>query len=539
MITMNHGDGIGYIRVSSDEQVKGTSLVMQEEKVRDCAKREGINLVHIFRDEGESAKTADRPGLLEALNHCSNNKETVKAFIVYKVDRLARSAEDHFYVRSMLSKHRIRLVSASESIGDNPQDKLMELMLAGFAEFDNAIRKQRCSAGMLGRLKQGIWPWKPPAGYVCAQNKKHGEKKTTPDEPHPQVFPLMQRLLRGYALGTLNQSDMALELARGDFQTLTGVRPSAKYISDILNSHSTLKFYVGLLRNPWAKDDLSDIEFQGKHQPMITPKEYRMIRERLSGNKQLEKREYKENPAFPLRGTILCASCGSKLTASRHKNKYGSEYFHYHCYNAPCPMKGKGLTSTVAEERFVAKLREIELTPQFFQYFREVLLDVWMTRRSRLEGTTNVRTAQLKTLEERKRKIHEAYESGDYSRDMFRERIEQIENEIAVIRITRSEASIDRYDLEGDIRHAQHLMTALDKLWAIFSPEFKRKFQQLVFPHGIAYCRTSGFGTPDLGCIFKAKSLVSDDKTTPDSDLVDPSGFEPLTSTLQMWRSTN
>ncbi len=243
MNNMNYVNGIGYIRVSSDEQVKGTSLEMQEEKIRECAKREGVTIVEIFRDEGESAKTKDRAGLLNALSYCKDNAKTIKAFIVYKVDRLARNAEDHFFIRSILSKHHIRLISASEAIGDSPQDKLMELLLAGFAEFDNAIRKQRCSGGMLGRLKQGIWPWKPPAGYVCAHHKKRDEKKTIPDLPHEIVFPLMQRVMRGYALGTLTQVDIVRELELHNFKTLTGIRPTSKYVSDVLNSRSVLKYY--------------------------------------------------------------------------------------------------------------------------------------------------------------------------------------------------------------------------------------------------------------------------------------------------------
>ncbi len=538
-MTMAYVDGIGYIRVSSDEQVKGTSLEMQEEKIKECAIREGINIVQIFRDEGESAKTKDRAGLLSALSYCKDNAETIKAFIVYKVDRLARNAEDHFYVRSVLSKNHIRLISASEAIGDSPQDKLMELLLAGFAEFDNAIRKQRCSAGMLGRLKQGIWPWKPPAGYVCEQNKKKGEKKTTPDLPHPQAFPLMQRVLRGYALGTLNQSEMADELERNDFYVLAGVKPTAKYINDILNSHSTLKYYAGTLRNPWPKDDLSDTEFQGVHQAMISAKEYRMIKDRLAGNRPAKKRGYVGNPDFPLRGILLCSACNQRVTASKHKNRYGTEYFHYHCYVKGCPMKGKGITRDVAEKQFVERLQEIQLTPQFFAYFKEVLLDVWTSKKMRHEGTANINAHKQKSLEEQKRRVHEAYEDGVYTREVFKERIAELENQIAVVRIVKSEANIDRYDLEGSVNHAERLMTALNELWVAFSPEYKKKFQQLIFPNGIAYDRKSGFGTPELGLIFKAKIRFDGQEIADKSALVDPWRFELQTFRLQSGCSTN
>lgn len=201
-------------------------------------------------------------------------------------------------------------------------------------------------------------------------------------------------------------------------------------------------------------------------------------------------------------------------------------------------MKGKGLATARAEEKFAEKLKEVQLTPQFFQYFREVLLDVWTTRKYRMEGTATVNAQKLKTLEEQKSKVAEAFEQGIYDREMYKERIQKIENEIAVHRINKSEANIDRYDLEANINHAQHLITSLDALWIAFSPEYKKKFQQLIFPVGITYDRKTTFGTAEMSLIFKTKDMISEVDFTSKSDLVDPTGLEPVTPTLQMWCST-
>ena len=48
--------GIIYVRVSSEEQVKGTSLDEQKRACRDYCKSNGIELVEVFCEEGESAK---------------------------------------------------------------------------------------------------------------------------------------------------------------------------------------------------------------------------------------------------------------------------------------------------------------------------------------------------------------------------------------------------------------------------------------------------------------------------------------------------
>ena len=49
-----------YTRVSSEEQVQGTSLESQETICRQFADRNGYDVAAVFTDRGESAKTTDR-----------------------------------------------------------------------------------------------------------------------------------------------------------------------------------------------------------------------------------------------------------------------------------------------------------------------------------------------------------------------------------------------------------------------------------------------------------------------------------------------
>ena len=50
-----------YVRVSTEEQVKGYSLDAQEETDTDFAVSQGYKVVKIFREEGLSAKNLNRP----------------------------------------------------------------------------------------------------------------------------------------------------------------------------------------------------------------------------------------------------------------------------------------------------------------------------------------------------------------------------------------------------------------------------------------------------------------------------------------------
>jgi site-specific DNA recombinase len=71
---------LGYIRVSTQGQAKdGYSLKYQEDEIKAYCKGQGLNLFHIFRDEGisgaklnEEAFEIDRVGLQEMLAHLSS-----------------------------------------------------------------------------------------------------------------------------------------------------------------------------------------------------------------------------------------------------------------------------------------------------------------------------------------------------------------------------------------------------------------------------------------------------------------------------------
>ena len=63
-------NGIIYCRVSSKEQIEGTSLETQEQACRECARSKNIKILKIFVERGESAKFADRTQLLELIDFC-------------------------------------------------------------------------------------------------------------------------------------------------------------------------------------------------------------------------------------------------------------------------------------------------------------------------------------------------------------------------------------------------------------------------------------------------------------------------------------
>ena len=189
--------GIIYCRVSSHEQVQGTSLESQKQACLEYAKRESIDVAEteIFIERGESATAANRTELIKVLEYCRQKQGQVQAFIVWKLDRFARNQVDHHALRARLGTYGVRLYSATEPITEDAIGDMTAGMLAAYAQFENDIRKQRCEGGMRRKIEQGIWPWQPPIGYIHAK-KLEDRRKTRPDEPDLDRFYLLQKALK-------------------------------------------------------------------------------------------------------------------------------------------------------------------------------------------------------------------------------------------------------------------------------------------------------------------------------------------------------
>ena len=163
-----------YCRVSSDRQVENYSLETQEKICVEYAERNEFDVIEKFIEEGESAKTADRTKLQELLKFCYNKPNNIQIVIFHKIDRFARDRFDYDTVCYGLRAKGITIHSATEPIAENPTGRLMEGVLASFAQFDNEIRTERCVLGMKAALREGRFVWMAPIGYENTQINGRG-----------------------------------------------------------------------------------------------------------------------------------------------------------------------------------------------------------------------------------------------------------------------------------------------------------------------------------------------------------------------------
>lgn len=136
---------IGYARVSTEDQ----NLDMQRIAIENYAKEKNLELV-MYLEKISSRK--DRPELHNALKAAAKGD----VFVIYKLDRLARSTKELYQLTDQLKEKGVEFVSIHDSFDTTtPTGKAMFGMLAVFAEFERDIIRQRTKAGLEAARKRG------------------------------------------------------------------------------------------------------------------------------------------------------------------------------------------------------------------------------------------------------------------------------------------------------------------------------------------------------------------------------------------------
>lgn len=501
-------NGIIYCRVSSKEQVQGTSLDMQEKACLEYAKDKGIQVFKKFIEEGESAKFKERTQLLKLLEFCQANKGKVDALIVWKVDRLARNASDHFGIKVLLTKYGVSIHSVTEPIGDDPQGHLMETVLAGFAQFDNDIRTIRTIGGMQKRIEEGIWPWVPPTGYKASRDRT--ERKI--DIPDEKRFKLVKKLWKEYLKGIYSITDIAKMANQWKLTTKKGHTMYPQTIKKMFNN----KFYAGILINPWTKE-----EIEGKHQSMVNMEEFMKAQLIMRGRSVNSGSRNGQNPEFPLRHFVICGYCGKPLTASwsRGRNK---RYPYYHCHNRECSHYAKAIHKVKIEKDFIKFLKKITPKENYIKLFKQIVLDVWQEKYKDLNQDNLLYKKELEKLEKEKEKIIEMKKKELFTDEEFLKEKESINEKIAVTRLSMNESIIEEFDIKSALDYALEFIKNIPRLWFDMNLEQKQRFQNLIFPQRVTY-KAGKFGTAEISLIYQLIEQSTHQKV----GLVPLRGIEP------------
>ena len=383
-----------YVRVSTGEQVAGFSLDNQEKYCQEFSNKTGYSVLVIFREEGESAKTANRTKLQEMLRYCEKNKKQISRVVVYKVDRFSRTTADYLALKAVLNKLDISLVSATEGFENTPSGKLNETILSAFAQFDNDVRSQRTSEGMKARLLNGLWSGIAPWGYINTKDEL-GNKIIA---PHPEKAPVVKMLFEQYATGKYSFRELANMANKMGVKSRHGMKMGKQLVSKIIAN----PIYCG--RIVVRKFEVST---QGSHETIISESLFDEANSNDKGVAGHRLCRNKDSPELPLRG-IQCGLCGKNMTGGRTMGKMKKKYYYYYnCYNHNCSKKGL-IQQKDLHDDFTKFLKEITPNSDYFEVLKESIRIAHKTELqsvTTLERKLDVKIAELKNNKDKRNNI--------------------------------------------------------------------------------------------------------------------------------------
>ena len=495
-----------YCRVSTEEQVKNLSLPTQRKACADYCACHGFDVDRVFVEEGESAKTTDRPQFQKLLSYCRENKGCVECVVVYNLSRFSRNNCDHHNIRAHLSRFGVRLRSVTEPIDESPIGKLMEAQLAAFNQFDNDIKGERTKAGMKAALEIGRWTHSAPIGYISVKGTD-GKPTLIPD---PDRAALVRKALDLYATGLHTKRDVLRMVNNEGLRTVRS------------NKGVTPQTFDRMLRNPiyagWLVS--SGVRTRSSFEPLVTEATFNTVQAILNGKRPTVTPHVRNHPDFPLRVFVRCGHCDRALTGSKSTGRKGVRYAYYHCPKCSKMRAPKG----EFEAAFVEYLARLQPKPEYVKLFKEIVLDVWKQKQVESLAQTTALNDQLTDLQERKDKLVEAFVYRKaIDQATYQRQLDKLNEEITLAEMAANDAKLESFDVEAVLNFSEHVILNAARLWMEFSLEQKQRLQRVLFPEGVTFA-DGGFGTTATCLIFNMLQQPQPQKT----NMATPTGFEPV-----------
>ncbi len=505
METIQTKKAVIYCRVSTKEQVEeGNSLATQEKNCKEYAKKNGYEIVALFIELGESAKTADRTELKKLMSFCAIKKNGVKAVIAYKIDRISRNTDDYSQLRILLKRYGIEIKSTSEFFEDNPAGRFMENIIANVAQFDNDVRTERCVGGLRDAVREGRYVWMAPFGY--SNVKVLGKSTISPNHLAPLVVMAFEEIAQNiYPI-----EEVRKKLVTDGFVNKAGRPISKSYFYKILRN----KLYTGLV-----------IKFGETHtgafEPLISNELFSQVQWVLSP-KRLKRIKYlKESPDFPLRRFLIHPS-GKMMTGCWSQGRY-KKYPYYLIHT-----KNINIRKEVLENQFKSWLNQFKIDITNFEKikaFVKVHLDRTIGDKKAETERLQKKTAELKA---KQHMLIEKNIEGVITNELCKEKIAAIDVELYEINSCISNLPTTNINYSSLIGIIRNVLQNPGHVWEEADFKNKIKLQWFYFPHGIEFDGKES-RTTKICNLFKLKQYFS----YPNSPNAEGRRFELLNGLLR------
>ncbi len=349
--------------------------MFQEQDVRAFCARNDLELVKVFRDEGYSGASLDRPGFQEMMEWARGKRFDV--LVVWKLDRLFRDTKLTLQTVDELASLGIEFRSVQESFTHDSNGRFLLTIFAAGAEKERKDISLRMSAGRIASAKKGTWI----AGGIVPYGYRYDEltKRLQIDRDEARIVKklfawLVEEKQSLYKIQSrLNELNVPTKFDRVGKKKPTGSRCwwAKRTIGRIL----TNEIYTGTFTfRKYRRADRVHSESNLRPQEdwivigtpaIISEKVFRKAQEQLKENTVRSPRRTKE--LYLLRSILVCGYDGRRMQAARRFSDQHRECKYYFCSGTR-----KGFAAVLCPSHSISESR---LAPAVWEKLKELLLD--------------------------------------------------------------------------------------------------------------------------------------------------------------------
>jgi len=452
-----------WIRVSTEDQVRGESPETHERRAQLYAEAKGWNVVEVYRLDAVSGKTVkDTP---EAKRMLADIKEGhITGLIFSKLARLARNTKELLDFSEIFRMYDADLISLAESIDtSSPAGRLFYTMIAAMAQWEREEISERVAASVPIRARAG----KPtggqaPFGYLWK------DKELLIDPKEAPVRKLMFELFREHKL----KKQVARLLNEQGHRTRNGGKFSDTTVDRLL----TDPIAKGIRRANYTTNPTAGSKGAWELKPeseWILLEVEPIVSEELWDEcnhyltEQRKKRKRRTKPVVHLLSGLTYCVCGTKMYVPSNSPKYTCSK----CRNK-IPI---GDLEAVFHHQIKGFLFSDEEIAQHLERTNEVLKEK--------AELLSVLEKQAQNLANETDKLYDLYQSGMIDKSGFgtkykplAERREQLDNQIPELQAELDVLKISHLSQEVIVEEARDL----HRRWPSLPKEEKRRIVEAI-----------------------------------------------------------
>ena len=456
-----------YARVSTQHQAQTQTIEQQLERLRAHVQTQGWQLSgeHIFRDDGYSGASLNRPGL-DRLRDRAAQAEFERVLIT-DPDRLAREYVHQVLLLEELERAGCPIEFLDRPMSQDPHDQLLLQIRGAVAEYERSLIAERMRRGRQAKYRAGIllpWP-RPPYGLRMNPDRPRDPSGIRLNEPEAAIVGeiFAYYLEEDHSLFGLAKHLSANQIPspRGqkhwNAATLRLILTNPAYTGKVYAlrtcarpvrlRHSPLKPVSHHTRGRVTRPTDEWI-LVAQIPAMVSQEQFDLVQAKLAQNQKFARRNNKSHE-YLLRALVSCGVCQGACTG--RLNHPGYAYYTCHnkmhavqsCHDEKCPSRF--IPAQQLDELVWQDLCEVLMHPETIrQALERAQGGHWLPQELQARRE-NLRKAQV-SLEHQLERLTEAYLGNVIPLAEYQRRRQDLEQKVRALnlQVKQLETSADR-----------------------------------------------------------------------------------------------